>query len=79
MNNICCIFEQEANIKQTVMTVLNAILKHMKDNNLKSANGINLCQVIIDNDCKVGDQVKPLIASFKRHKQSILKDTIINH
>ena len=52
------------------MTLLEAIIKHMDDNNLDSANGINICQLIVDNDIDVGDHIDPLIDSFKRHKEN---------
>ena len=51
------------------MTVLEAIIKHMEDNNLDTANGINICQLIIDNDIDVGEQVELLVDSYKRHKE----------
>ena len=51
------------------MTVLDAIIKHMEDNNLDTANGINICQLIIDNDIDVGEQVHQLVDSYKRHKE----------
>ena len=50
------------------MTVLDAIIKHMEDNNLDTANGINICQLIIDNDIDVGGPDSPytlLIDSYK--------------
>ena len=53
------------------MTVLEAILKHMEDNNLDSANGINVCQLIIDNNIDVGEDVQLLVDSYKRHKEAI--------
>ena len=51
------------------MTVLEAISKHMEDNNLDSANGINICQLIIDNDISVSQNVGELVDSYKRHKE----------
>ena len=51
------------------MTVLEAITKHMEDNNLDTANGINICQLIIDNDIAVGEQVELLVESYRRHKE----------
>ena len=47
------------------MTLLDTIIKHMDDNGLKSANGINLCQLIIDNDVEILDCYKDLIHSYK--------------
>ena len=54
------------------MTLLDAILKHMKDNNLDTANGINICQLIIDNDIDVGGPDSPythLVDSFRNDKK----------
>ena len=47
------------------MTLLDTIIKHMEDNGLESANGINICQLIIDNDVEVLDCYKDLIHSYK--------------
>lgn len=58
------------------MDVLDAILKHMKDNNLDTANGINLCQLIIDNDIDVGGPDSPytqLVDSYKNMKKKVKK------
>ena len=51
------------------MTLLDTILKHMDDNGLESANGINLCQLIIDEDVEVLDCYKDLIHSYKDMKK----------
>ena len=37
------------------MTLLDTIIKHMEDNGLESANGINLCQLIIDENVELKD------------------------
>ena len=51
------------------MTLLDTILKHMDDNGLDSADGINICQLIIDNDVEVLDCYKDLIHSYKDMKK----------
>jgi len=51
------------------MTLLDTIIKHMDDNGLESANGINLCQLIIDKDVEVLDCYKELIHSYKNMKK----------
>ena len=51
------------------MTLLDTIIKHMEDNGLESANGINICQLIIDNDVEVLDCYKDLIHSYKDMKK----------
>ena len=51
------------------MTLLDTILKHMDDNGLESANGINLCQLIIDENVEVLDCYKELIHSYKNRKK----------
>ena len=51
------------------MTLLDTIIKHMEDNGLESANGINLCQLIIDEDVEVLDCYKDLIHSYKDMKK----------
>ena len=51
------------------MTLLDTIIKHMDDNGLESANGINLCQLIIDEDVEVLDCYKDLIHSYKDMKK----------
>ena len=56
------------------MTLLDAILKHMKDNNLDTANGINICQLIIDKDIDVGGPDSPytqLVDSYKVMKKKV--------
>jgi hypothetical protein len=43
----------------------------MKDNDLDTANGINVCQLIIDNDIDVGGPDSPythLVDSYKMDK-----------
>ena len=47
------------------MTLLDTIIKHMEDNGLESANGINICQLIIDEEVEVLDCYKDLIHSYK--------------
>ena len=51
------------------MTLLDTILKHMDDNGLDSADGINICQLIIDEDVEVLDCYKDLIHSYKDMKK----------
>ena len=51
------------------MTLLDTIIKHMEDNGLESANGINLCQLIIDENVEVLDCYKDLIHSYKDMKK----------
>ena len=51
------------------MTLLDTILKHMDDNGLDSADGINICQLIIDEDIEVLDCYKDLIHSYKDMKK----------
>jgi len=51
------------------MTLLDTIIKHMEDNGLESANGINICQLIIDEDVEVLDCYKDLIHSYKDMKK----------
>ena len=47
------------------MDLLDTIIKHMEDNGLESANGINICQLIIDEEVEVLDCYKDLIHSYK--------------
>jgi hypothetical protein len=54
------------------MTLLDTIIKHMEDNGLESANGINLCQLIIDEDVEVLDCYKDLIHSYKDMKKAAI-------
>ena len=51
------------------MTLLVTIIKQMEDNGLESANGINICQLIIDEDVEVFDCYKDLIHSYKDMKK----------
>ena len=51
------------------MDVLDAILKHMKDNNLDTANGINICQLIDKHDIDVLPQVAGLVNSWRDMKK----------
>tara|TARA_R110000824_G_C14945728_1_gene650360 strand:- start:24 stop:188 length:165 start_codon:yes stop_codon:yes gene_type:complete len=51
------------------MTVLDAIIKHMEDNNLDTANGINICQLIDDHDIDVLPQVAGLVNSWRDMKK----------
>ena len=51
------------------MTLLDTIIKHMDENGLESANGINICQLIIDEDVEVLDCYKDLIHSYKDMKK----------
>jgi len=49
--------------------MLDLILKHMEDNNLESADGINILQLIIDNDVEVSTEVQGLVDSYKDIKK----------
>ncbi len=47
------------------MTLLQAILKLKKDKGLKTCNGINICQLIIDKDIKVDAITQGFVEVFK--------------
>ena len=47
------------------MTLLQAILKLKKDKGLKTCNGINVCQLIIDKDIKVDAIAQGFVEVFK--------------
>ena len=50
------------------MTVLEAILLEMEEKGLKSANGINICEVIDKHSLEVLPQVEGLVDSWRENK-----------
>ena len=51
------------------MTLLQAILKLKKDKGLKTCNGINVCQLIIDKDLDVDGITQGFVEVFKDIKK----------
>ncbi len=53
------------------MTLLEAIIKEKKDKNLKTANGINVCKLMIQHNIKPPViLVDQLIEGFKENQQN---------